>query len=257
MKNSPQSVIESYKRRQKIMPWVIGILAILLVGAGIVILIMSFSQGGSLFAPPATATPTATNTKVVLPPTATSIPPTITNTPTNTSTPTMTLTLTPVGPFEYTVQAKDTCWDLAIKYKVDLAALLALNNFPAGTCPITPGQNIMIPAPGQVLPTATPVDITKLLPGSIYKYTVQLGDSLRAIALMFHSTQDAIQKANPTITDVNKLNAGDVINVPVNIATPVPTAVPTSTKNAATSTVLAATAAARTPTPSPTATKQP
>jgi LysM repeat protein len=91
----------------------------------------------------------------------------------------------------------------------------------------------MIPAPGQVMPTSTPVDTSKLLPGSIYKYTIQLGDSLRAIALMFHSTQAAIIQANATtITDANALVAGQVINIPVNIATPVPTAVPTSTKSA-------------------------
>jgi LysM repeat protein len=233
MKNSPQSVIDSYKRRQRIMPWIIGILAILLVGAGIVILIMSFSQPGSILAPVPTATQTATNTKVVLPPTETPLPPTATLTPTSTSTATMTLTPTPVGPYEYTVQANDTCWDIAVKNKVDLAALLALNNFPAGTCPIVPGQKIMIPAAGQTLPTATPVDVSKMLPGSVYKYTVQLGDSLRAIALMFHSTQAAIIAANPTtITDPNKLVAGQVLNIPVNIATEVPTSVPTSTKSA-------------------------
>ena len=60
----------------------------------------------------------------------------------------------------------------------------------------------------------------------------QLGDSLRAIALVFHSTQAAIIAANPTvITDPNALVAGQVINIPVNIATQVPTAVPTSTKS--------------------------
>jgi LysM repeat protein len=248
MKNSPQSVIESYKRRQRVMPWIIGILAVLLVGAGIVILVMSFSQNGSLFAPPATATPTATNTKVVLPPTSTPLPPTVTLTPTQTLTPTATMTLTPVGPFSYTVADKDTCWDLAIKFKVDLAALLALNNFPAGTCPLIPGQPIMIPAPGQTLPSATPVDVSKLLKGSIFKYTVQLGDSLRAIALMFNSTQAAILAANTTtLTDANKLVAGQVLNIPVNIATPVPTAVSTSTKSATKT---------NTPVP-PTATKTP
>jgi len=231
MKNSPQSVIESYKRRQRIMPWIIGILAVLLVGAGVVILVMAFSQPGAPFAPAPTATDTPTSTKIVLPPTSTPLPPTATDTPTQTLTPTMTLTLTPVGPFEYTVADKDTCWDLAAKYKVDLNALLALNNFPDGTCPIQPGQKIMIPAPGQTLPSATAVDVSKMLPGAIYKYTIQLGDSLRAIALAFHSTQDAIIKANPSITDPNKLSAGQVINIPVNIATPVPTAVPTSTKN--------------------------
>jgi LysM repeat protein len=248
MKNSPQSVIDSYKRRQKIMPWVIGILAILLVVAGVTILVLSLGQGGSLFAPPPTATPTATSTKIVLPPTATVPPPTATLTSTQTLTPTFTVTSTPNGPVEYTVQDKDTCWDLAIKFKVDLAALLALNNFPAGTCPIQPGQKIMIPAPGQTLPTATPMDVSKLLPGTVINYTLQLGDSLRDLAIRFHSTQDSIKNLNSSIiTDVNKLVAGQTIKIQVNIATPVPTTVPSSTASTkpastTTSTVVPATA---------------
>lgn len=223
------------------MPWVIGILAILLVAAGVVILVLSLGQGGSLIPPPATATPTVTNTASVTPTVPSATP---TATATLTLSPTATVTVTPLGPFEYTVQEKDTCWDLAIKYKVDLPALLALNNFAVGTCPITPGQKIMIPAPGQTLPTATPQDVSKLPAGTIIEVTLQLGDSLRAIALNYHSTQDAILKINPTITDANKLVAGQKIKVPVNIATPVPTLGPTSTKAPGTVTPAPPTAAA-------------
>ena len=227
MKNSPQSVIESYKRRQRIMPWIIGILAVLLVAAGIVILVMSLGQGGGFLAPPPTATATVTNT---ISPTATVPSPTATATATLTETPTLTVTMTPVGPFEYTVQDKDTCWDLAnLKFKVDLPTLLALNNFPVGTCPIQPGQKIMIPAPGQKLPSPTPMDVSKMAAGTVIQYVIQLGDTLRGIALQFHSTQDAIIKLNPTITDANKLVAGVTIKIQVNIATPVPTIAPTST----------------------------
>jgi LysM repeat protein len=239
MKNSPQSVIESYKRRQRIMPWVIGILAVLLVAAGVIILVLSLGQGGSLIPPPATATPTVTSTFTS---TATVPSPTATATPTQTLTPTATVTVTPLGPFEYTVQDKDTCWDLAIKFKVDLPALLALNNFAVGTCPIAPGQKIMIPAPGQTLPTPTPQDVSKLAPNTIIEIVVQLGDSLRAIALRYNSTQDAILKLNPTITDANKLVAGAKIKVPVNIATQVPTLGATSTKSGPTNTPVPPTA---------------
>lgn len=249
MKNSPQSVIESYKRRQRIMPWIIGILAVLLVAAGIVILVMSLGQGGGgLFAPPPTETPTATNTSTATP----TVPsPTVTATATLTETPTMTITVTPVGPFEYTVQEKDTCWDLAIKYKVDFATLLALNNF-GNACPITPGQKIMIPAPGQKLPTPTPIDVSKMAAGTIIQYTIQLGDSLRAIALQYHTTQDSILKLNPTtIKDANTLVAGTVIKIAVNIATPVPTIGATSTPKP-TGTVTPATS-----TPTATLTKTP
>lgn len=226
IKNNPQQELDTYKKRQRMMPFVIGALAILLVVAGIIILVISVSGG---FAPKPTATLPPTLTNTVLPPTQTPVPATNTVTPTITPTLTATATLTPVGPFEYTVLANDTCWDLAVKFKVDLAVLLALNNFPAGTCPIQPNAKIMIPAPGQTLPSPTAVDLTRIAPNTIINYTVQSGDSLRAIAIKFNSTQDAILKLNPTIKDGNLLYVGDVIKVPVNIATPVPTLAPTST----------------------------
>jgi len=210
-------------------PYVIGGLAALLVIVGVVILVMALSPGG-LAAPKPTETATAvpaTNTPV-LPTATTQAPPTATSTPTLTSTPTATITNTPTGPFEYTVLEKDNCWDISIKFKVDLTTLLALNSFPAGQCPISPGQKIMIPAPGQTLPTSTPVDTSKLAPGTLLDYILQPGDTLRAIALRFNSTQDAIKLQNK-LTDINVLVAGQKLVIPVNIATPVPTTTDTPT----------------------------
>jgi len=210
------------------MPYVVGGLAGLLVIAGVVILVLALRPGGFSLAPEPTATatlPPATNTVA---PTNTPPPPTATTTPTITLTPTATITNTPTGPFEYTVLEKDNCWDISIKFKVDLPAMLALNSFPPGQCPITTGQKIMIPAPGQTLPTPTPVDISKLAAGTLLEYTLQNGDTLRAIALAYNSTQAAIQAQNK-ITDPNKLVAGQKISIPVNIATPVPTTTNTPT----------------------------
>lgn len=246
------------------MPYVVGGLAALLVIAGVVILVLALKPGGFNLAPQPTVTatvPPATSTPV---PTNTPQPPTATATPTITLTATATVTNTPTGPFEYTVLEKDNCWDIAIKFKVDLAAMLALNNFPPGQCPITTGQKIMIPAPGQVLPTPTPVDISKLAPGTLLEYTIQQGDTLRAIALAYNSTQAAIQAQNK-ITDPNKLVAGVKISIPVNIATPVPTTTNTPTPKPGTvvPTSAAATSAAGTATatatkaPTATATKTP
>lgn len=238
-KSSPQDVIESYKKRQKVMPYVVGGLAVLLVVVGIVILLLALS-GGRLFAPPtATSTPTQTAT-ATLPPTATPLPATATFTPSPSLSPTATLTPTPSGPFEYTVLENDNCWDIAVKFKVELTVLLAINNFAPGTCPIVPGQKIMIPTSDQTLPTPTLVDITKLTPGYLVEYYVQPNDTLRAIALLFYSTEDAIIKQNK-IVDRNLIMVGDKLLIPVNIATPVPTLVPTST-SAATSTPAPATA---------------
>jgi LysM repeat protein len=209
-------------------PYVVGGLAALLVIAGVVILVFALRPGG--FAPTPTATPTLPPpTVTVVAPTATQKPPTAIPTATVVpATPTTAITNTPTGPFEYTVQANDTCWDIAYKFKVDLNTLLALNNFPPGQCPIAPQQKIMVPAPGQLAPTPTAVDVSKLLPGTMLEYTIQTGDTLRAIALRYNSTQNAIMTQNK-MTDPNKLVAGTKILIPVNIATTVPTTTDTPT----------------------------
>ncbi len=226
-RTNPQNVIDSYKRRQRMTPIIVGGLAALLVIAGVVILILALQSGP--LAPAPTATPTVPPATATLAPTATSVPPTTTNTPTITSTATPTITNTPNGPFDYVVQEKDNCYDLAvIKFKVDLNALLALNGFAPGQCPITPGQHITIPQPGQLAPTATPVDVSKLASGTLLDYIIQPGDTLRAIALQYNSTQAAIIAQNK-LTDPNKLIAGVKIVIPVNIATPVPTTTNTAT----------------------------
>jgi LysM repeat protein len=136
---------------------------------------------------------------------------------------------------------------------VDLNTLLALNSFPAGQCPIAVGQTILIPAPGQTLPTATPVDVSKIAPGTLYEYIVQPNDTLRGIALAFNSTQLAIQTQNK-LTNPNLLNPGQKLVIPVNIATPVPTTTDTPIPRTATP---GPTATATKPAATATATKQP
>ncbi|NMC81130.1 MAG: LysM peptidoglycan-binding domain-containing protein [Chloroflexi bacterium] len=244
-KDSPQSVIESYRRRQRMMPFLVGGLAVLLVLVGIVILVVWFigpnRPAFSLFA---SATPTATETPT---PTATMPTPTASWTPTITETPTPEATLTPSGPFEYTVEEDDNCWQIAEKFAVDFNVLLALNNF-GGDCPIKPGDKILIPAPNQELPTATPLP-TDIVRGTKIEYTVQVGDTIDSIASKFSSTRDAILTENK-IDDANTILAGQKLIIPVNIATATVTLVPTST-SAASATV------APTAGPSATATRQP
>ncbi len=248
-RSNPQNVIDSYKRRQRMTPYVIGGLAALLVIAGVVILVLALKPGGFGPAPTATATeipPTMTSS-----PTATEPSPTATLTATVTPTPTSTITSTPTGPFDYKVLENDNCWDIAAKFKVDLNTLLALNGFPAGQCPITTGQTIQIPAPGQTVPTATPVDVSKLAAGTLFEYTVQPNDTLRGIALQFNSTQLAIQTQNK-LADPNKLVAGQKLVIPVNIATTVPTTTNTPLPKTGTPTKATVTLISVTLTPTPT-----
>lgn len=226
-KDSPQSVIDSYRRRQQMAPYFLGGLALLLVVVGIIIVVVGLANpgnsGGSPLAIFASATPTATNTVTPTPVTPTA---TFTITPTITNSPTVTQTPTPSGPVEYTVQEGDTCWGIAETNKVDLGVLLALNNF--GTdCPIKPNDKILVPQPGAVLPTETSIP-TGGATGQKVEYTVQLGDTLALIAARYNTTVDAIMTENK-LEDANKINFGDKLTITTNTVTATPTKAPTST----------------------------
>jgi len=221
-RQSPQNMMDAYKKKRQFFPTMIAILAVLLVIIGIVIIVMWVTGGGLSFGLfRREPTPTAT-----LPPTPVmSATPSVQ--PTETPTPTVTVSPTPSGPFEYEVKEFDTCYDIAITFDVDLQALLAINNFPNGTCPIYPGQLIRIPAPGTTLPTSTPIP-ADLPAGTILDYTVQSGDTLQIIASKMNSTIEDITARNK-FDDINVLQPGAVIKVRYGIVTPTPTFAPTST----------------------------
>jgi len=223
-KDSPQHVIESYQKRQQMTPFILGALAVVLVVIGVIILVVWLTgPDRPALSVLSSDTPTATET-----PTTTPVTPTLTETlvPTETITPTVTETSTPSGPFEYTVQDDDTCWDISIQFEVDLPVLQALNNF-GNDCPIVPGQIILIPAPGQTLPTETPLP-TGLAFGTKVEYTVKSGDTLDLIASKLNSTVESIMDDND-IEDANTIYIGQVLTVRVNIVTPTITLAPSRT----------------------------
>jgi LysM repeat protein len=225
-KDSPQVVINKFEKRQKIMPYFLGGLAGILALLGIFIIIAVVSGSGNPFSGLfSTKTPTATATFT---PTATQPSPTPSMTPTITETPLPTETPTPSGPQIYEVKQYDTCFDIATTFNVDLLVLLAINNFPNGTCPIIPGQKILIPAPGQELPTPTLVPLDTLPRGTVIIYYVQKGDTLAIIAAYLNSTIADIMQQNK-ITDQNMIYVGQGLKVRVNLVTPTPTKQPTST----------------------------
>ena len=84
------------------------------------------------------------------------------------------------------------------------------------------GDELLIPAPGTELPTATP--LPEGLPrGFKVEYIVQAGDSLAAIAFRFNSTVEDILEQNEDLEDANAIFAGQVLIIRVNLVTPVPT----------------------------------
>jgi LysM repeat protein len=227
-KESARDVIDAYHKRQKMSqkaPVILIIAAVLLiVGAAIVIfaLLNPTNPFASMMATD-TSTPTATSTSTPTP-TATNTP---TDTPTAappTDTPTPTATETPSGPSIYVVQENDNLGSIATKFNTDLATLLALNpQIDPLTLVIRVGDQVLIPAPDTVLPSATPVpaDLPK---GTIIEYRIVSGDSLEGLALRFNSTTVLIMKENPSISNANDIQVGQIIKIPVNVATPVPTA---------------------------------
>lgn len=216
-------MIESFKKRQKVMPFLIWGLVAVLVVAGLIFLVTWLTDGSGGFSLFATATPTPTATFTPTPVTPTSTP---TLTPTVTETPEPTMTSTPTGPFEYTVQENDNCWGIAQEFEVDINVLLALNNF-GGTCPIKPGDKILIPTKDQQLPTETPLP-TDFVPGTKIEYTIKVGDSLDTIASRFNTTVESILTENK-LEDANKIFAGQLLIIRAYIVTATPTVPPTST----------------------------
>ena len=130
------------------------------------------------------------------------------------------LTNTPSGSFEYTVQEGDSLAEIAGQFDSDIMTLLALN--PAIDpilLTLNVGQKILIPAPNTQLPTATPVDTT-VPPGTMITYTVLSGETLEAIAIKFRSSVRQIVEENE-LENANDLFAGQILKIPVNIASAV------------------------------------
>ncbi len=235
-KKDAKNIISSYRKKQQRGPYILGGAAILLVIIGVVFLIIYLAGGGkgsglSLFS---TKTPTPTETPT---PTPVTPSPTATITSTPTETPTPTSTSTPSGPIEYVVQEGDNCTIIAEKFEVDVEVLMALNNLD-GRCFITPGQTILIPAPGQALPTATPLP-EDIAPGTLIEHTVRLNDSLYELAIRLNSEVNRIMVETNRFRRANNLTemknetdifVGDILIIPVNIVpSPTPTREPTST----------------------------
>jgi uncharacterized protein YkwD len=89
------------------------------------------------------------------------------------------------------------------------------------------GQTIIIPKPGSVLSTATPLP-ENIGRGTRIEYTVLPGDTLASIAAKFNSIVEEIISVN-NIEDANALQAGDPLQIPVNLVTATATLPPTST----------------------------
>lgn len=189
---------------------------------------------------------------IVLFPTLTPIPPTLTFTPTltlvpsetplpsltPTITPSPTPTFTPAPPREYQVTAGDTLYVLSLRYNVSIESIAQSNNINAQS-PIQNGQNLLIP-----WPTATPPLMAVSLeingetviadPTDCQRYTIESGDAISVIAGQFGIHFELLMLVN-RLTEQSIMQPGDTICIPKIIrsgilpATPGPTPTPTPT----------------------------
>jgi len=222
---SPYDAIAAYKRRQRYIPTIMAVLAVILVSAGLFFLWLWFSGrslSGFSLAPAPTPVPAATTR-----PTVTLIP-TRTPAPTETIPPTLQFSPTALIPFPVTVQAGDTLVGLAELFGLDpeIGVLLIwdYNGWEPGHI-IQPGDTVIIPHPDAELFTPTAI-ATGLPAGTEILYRVLPGDSLGSIAEEFLSTIEAIIEAND-LDNPDAIGIGDWLFVPINLVTPVATDTPT------------------------------
>jgi len=227
-KEAPKNVISGYRKRQqtaKRAPVILIIATLLLIGGAAVIIFWLLGPDQPGIALFASDTPTPTETATVTPTLTPTSTPTVT--PTQSMTPTETLTPTSSGPFTYEVVEGDSCYAIAVRFEVDVLLLILINNLDP-TCPIVPGDQLIIPGPDTELPTATPLP-AGLPRGYEIEYQVLPGDTLALIAQKFNSTVESILEENE-LENENEIYAGQILIIKINLVTPVPSATPAGTQ---------------------------
>ena len=202
------------------LPAALGILALLItLGAVIVFLVLTGnapaeSGDQTPIAEAGTATPS----------------PTITITPTVTSTATQAPTWTPLPPLDYTVQANDTCADIAASFGVSVQSIILENNLSAN-CELFQGQALLIPQPTPTAspqPTATLSDAQKTEAAcETINYQVEANDTLSSIADTYNVSMTTIREYNGLLNDT--VFEGQTLQIPLCLREPTPGPTPTPT----------------------------
>jgi LysM repeat protein len=109
---------------------------------------------------------------------------------------------------DYRTQSGDTLSGIAAKFEVTLAALEAANPQIADPNLIFPNELIHIP-----ISPAPPHHPTSV-PPHVVTYIVQSGDTKSGIAQSHHLSLDALEAANPQVTNPDVIQPGQVLNIP-------------------------------------------
>jgi LysM repeat protein len=181
--------------------------------------------GGPTFTPGPTVSGAATPT--VIPNAGSEISTTSVPTPSSGAGPTS-IPNTGGGTF-YTVKTGDSLGSIAARFNTTLKAVLNANPTITNQNTIVVGQVIFVPSSsgGTGIPST----------GGGLTYTVQKGDTLSSIASKHQVSLSALLSANPQITNMNQIVAGQVIALPGSSSIPstgggtptlTPTAMPTT-----------------------------
>ena len=110
----------------------------------------------------------------------------------------------------YTVRSGDSMSAIASRFHLSLAALEHANPQVTNPNQIYVGQKLHIPGlSGGSAPAPTPAPSS----GS-HKYTVRSGDTMSSIASRFGVSLSALEHANPQVSNPNRINVGQVLNIP-------------------------------------------
>jgi len=108
----------------------------------------------------------------------------------------------------YIVARGDTLKAIANRFGTTLNALISLNPDISNANVIYEGQRLLVSGSNVTPP-----------PASGGTYTIQMGDTLKKIAIRFDSSVDAILQVNPQIPNPNLIYVGQVINLPAAVTT--------------------------------------
>ena len=131
------------------------------------------------------------------------------------ATPVPAATATPAGEQIHTVQPGDTLFKISQQYGVPVAEIMAANNLSNPNY-ITVGEQLIIPAPGSVVPTATavaPPAQPTTPPGAERTHVVQRGENLFRIGLRYGCTVSQLAQYNG-IPNPHYIYVGQVIRIP-------------------------------------------
>jgi LysM repeat protein len=115
---------------------------------------------------------------------------------------------TATGEIMHTVSAGETLFGIGLQYNVPWLEIATRNGL-VDPYIIHVGDVLIIPVAGT--PSASPGESPS---ATSFIYVVKPGDSLSSIASQFQVTQQAILDANPSVTDPNKIIAGQQLVIP-------------------------------------------